>query len=64
MKLKRKCQAVVPCTLIPELGRQRQADLCKFKASLVDKVSEFQDNQVCYIEKQGNTTKNKQNSPA
>jgi hypothetical protein len=33
--------------LIPALGRQRQADLCEFQASLV--YSEFQDSQS-YIE--------------
>ena len=32
-------QAVVVHTLIPVLGRQKQADLCEFKASLVYRVS-------------------------
>ena len=36
--------------LIPELGRQRQADLYEFKASL-GLQNEFQDSQSCYIEK-------------
>jgi len=40
----------VGAPLIPALGRQRQADLCKLHASLVCRVSEFQDSQG-YTEK-------------
>ena len=36
--------------LIPALGKQRQADLCEFKAS-PGLQSEFQDSQGCYTEK-------------
>jgi hypothetical protein len=30
---------VQKCTLVPKPGRQRQVNLCKFEASLVDKAS-------------------------
>jgi hypothetical protein len=40
-KIKKElCWMVIGCaTLIPELGRQRQADLYEFKASLIYRVS-------------------------
>lgn len=38
-----------PLALIPELVRQRQADLCELEASLV--YSKFQENWGCYTKK-------------
>ncbi|KAM7327523.1 hypothetical protein ACRRTK_013890 [Alexandromys fortis] len=37
-------------SLIPALGRQRQADLCEFEASLMYRVSSIQDRPQSYTE--------------